>query len=81
MKMLITLELRGAFGSNFVNLCILTFPATGMQNCDKASPSMILACRAPSVKMLLTLVPHGVYCSNFIYLCILILPSHWYAKR
>ena len=44
VKMLITLEPRGAFGSNFEYLCILTFSSsTGMQNGNEASPSIILA--------------------------------------
>ena len=38
MKMLITLVPRGVFGSSFEYLCI----ATGMQNGDEASPSIIL---------------------------------------
>ena len=31
-KILITLDRHGIFGSNFVYLCILKLPATGMQN-------------------------------------------------
>ena len=41
VKMLITLELHGAFGSKFACLCILTFLATG----DEASRSIIFAGR------------------------------------
>ena len=44
VKMLITLEPHGIFGSNFVfyvlfKLCL----ATGMKKCDEATPSTILA--------------------------------------
>ena len=46
-------------------------PATGMQNSDEASSSIILADRALLVKMFITLVPHVIFCSNFVYLCIL----------
>ena len=38
VKMLIPLEPCGAFGSNFVYLCILTLSS---QNGDEASPSII----------------------------------------
>ena len=41
LKMLITLEVYGIFGSNFVYLCILNCPATDMKKCDEASPSII----------------------------------------
>ena len=41
VKMLIPLEPCGAFGSNFVHLCIQHCSATGMQNGDEASPSII----------------------------------------
>ena len=51
-----------------------------MQKGDKASPSIILACRALLVKMLITLEPLGIFGSNFVYLCILTLSSHWYEK-
>ena len=68
--MFITLEQRGIFCSNFVYFehC----PATGMQNGDEASPSIILAGSALSVKMIITLEPHGAFGSNFLYLCIYI---------
>ena len=42
-KMLITLELHGIFGSNFVHYCILYCPTAGMRNGDEASPSIIFA--------------------------------------
>ena len=54
--------------------------ATGMQNGDEASPSIILARRALLVKMLITVDPHGIFGSNFVYLCNLTLASHWYEK-
>ena len=76
--MLITLDTRGIIGSNFVYLCILHCPATGMQKGDGALPSIILASRAHLVKMIITLEPHGIFGSNFVYLCILTFSSHWY---
>ena len=80
VKMLITFELHGIFGSNFVYLCILTLSSHWYKKDDEASPSIILAGRALLVKMLITHEPHGIFGSNFVYLCILTLPSHWYAK-
>ena len=55
--------------------------ATGMQNDDEASPSIILAGQALFVKMPITLEPRGAFGLNYAYLCILTLSSHWYAKR
>ena len=77
VKLLISLEPHGIFGSNFVYLCILTLSS----QCDEASPSIILAGRALLVKMLITLEPHGIFGSNFVYLCILTMSSHWYKNR
>ena len=51
----------------------LTFPATGMQKGDKASPSIILASQALLVKMIITLEPHGIFGSNFVKLCKIII--------
>ena len=51
MKMLITLEKRAAFGSNFAYLCILTL---------SNSPSISPAGHGQLVKMLITLEPHGI---------------------
>ena len=65
MKMLITLEPRGIFGSNFVYLCILPYPAAGGQNGAETSPSIILDCRSLLVKMLITFEAHGIFSSNF----------------
>ena len=46
VKMLKTLELHGKFQSNFVYIYLFKqCLATGMQNCDKASPSIISAGR------------------------------------
>ena len=42
-------------------------PATGMQNGDEVSPSIILAGQALLVKMLIPLEPHGLFGSNFVY--------------
>ena len=77
MKMLITLEPDGIFGSNFVYLCILTLSSHWYKKGDEASQSIILAGQALCVKMLITLEPHGIFGSKFIYLCILTLSSHW----
>ena len=57
-------------------------PATGIQNDDEASVSIIFAGRALLLKMLITLGPHGtcIFGSNFVYLCILTLSSNWNAK-
>ena len=46
------------------------FPATGMQNVDKTSLSIILVSQAFLVKMLITLEPHGIFGLNFVYSCI-----------
>ena len=46
VKMLITLEPRYAFGSNFEYLCILTLSSHWYEEGDEASPSIILAGRA-----------------------------------
>ena len=43
VKMFITLEPHGIFGSNFVHLCISTFSTTGLNKGDEVSPSIILA--------------------------------------
>ena len=59
MKMLITLEPDGIFGSNFVYFCILTLSSNWYAKRCKASPSIILTGRALLLKMLITLEPHG----------------------
>ena len=47
VKMIITLEPHGEFGSNFVYVCILTLSSHWYEKiCDEASPSIILAGRA-----------------------------------
>ena len=81
MKMLITLEPHGIFGSNFVYLCILTLSSHLYEKDDEASPSIILAGLALLVKMFITLEPHGIFGSNFVHVCISTLSSHWYEKR
>ena len=48
-----------------------------MQNGDEASPSIILAGRALSVKMLITLEPHGIFVSNFVYYYIIFLTGNY----
>ena len=60
VKMLITLEPHGIFGSNFVHLCILTLSSNRYEKCDEASPSIILAGQALLVKMLITLERHDI---------------------
>ena len=76
VNMLITLEPRGIFGSNFVHLCILTLSSHWYEKSDKASPSIILAGQPLLVKMPKTLEPDSIFGSNFVYLCILTLSSH-----
>ena len=83
VKMFITLEPDGIFGSNFVYICILTLSSHWNAKVDEASPSIILTGRALLVKMLISLEPHGIFGSNFVYLFfkfILLLSSHWYEK-
>ena len=76
VKMLITLELHGIFGSNFVFLCISTLSCHWYKKKDdEASPSIILAGRALLVKMLVNPEPHGIFGSNFVYLCFNIVQS------
>ena len=66
VKMLIPLELCVAFGSTLHTYVFKHCPATGMQNGDEVSPSIIW-----QIKILITLGPHDIFCSNFVYLCIL----------
>ena len=56
-------------------------PATGVQNDDEASPSIVLAGRALLIKMFITHKLRGIFCSNVAHYCILTLSNHWYAKR
>ena len=81
MKILITLDSPGIFGSNFVYLCILTLSSHWYEIGDKASPTIILVGRARLAKMLINLERRGAFGSNFEYLCILTLSSDWYAKQ
>ena len=55
MKMFITFEPNGIFGSDFVHLCILTLSSHWYAKCDEASPNIILTGQALLVKMLITL--------------------------
>ena len=55
MKMLITLEPDGIFGSNFVYLSILTLSSHWYEKGDEASTSIILVGQALLVNMLITL--------------------------
>ena len=80
VKMLITLEPDGIFGSNFVYLCILTLSSTWYAKTVTRLRRASFWGRALLMKMFKTFVPHGIFCSNFAYLCILTLPSHWYEK-
>ena len=68
VKMLITLEPHGIFGSNFVYLCISTLSSHWYEKYDKASPSIILASQALLVKMLIALELHGIFGSNFVHI-------------
>ena len=68
LKMLITLELHGTFGSNFNCFCILTLPSHRYEKIgDEASPSIIFAGRALLVKMLIILELRYAFGSNFEY--------------
>ena len=62
MKVLITLEPHGIFGSNFVFLCILTLSSHWYEKGDEASLSIILAGQALLVKILTTLTCKS-YCA------------------
>ena len=68
LKMLITLEPRGIFGSNLVYLCFLTLSSHWHPKRDEASPSIILAGLALLVKLLLSLETRGICVSKFVYL-------------
>ena len=54
MKMLVTLELRGIFWSNFVYYCILTCPTAGMRKVTRLLRASIWPVKL-LVKMLKTL--------------------------
>ena len=72
MKMLITLEPDGLFGSNSVYIYIYVFkhcPATGMKKDEEASPCIFFAGQALLVKIFITLGPHSIILFKF---CILI---------
>ena len=60
VKMLITIELHGIFGSNFAYL-VYHCPVTGMQNGDEALLNIILAGWGLLVKMLIFLEPHHIF--------------------
>ena len=57
------------FNTNVFQYC----PATGMQNGDEASPSIILVGRALLMKLLITLERQGIFGSNFVYYYIMFL--------
>ena len=76
MKMLITLENTVHFVQILYTYVFQHCQATGMQNGDEASPSIILANRALLVKMLITL-DSMVF---FVQFCML-MSSHWYVKQ
>ena len=67
VKMLITLEPHGIFGSNFVYLCSLTLSSHWYKKGNKASSSIILVGQALLLEMLITLEPRGAFDSNFEY--------------
>ena len=69
VKMLITLEPYGMFGSNFVYLCILTLSSQWYEKkvTRLQRASFWPVDRALSVKMLIALEPHGIFGSNFVY--------------
>ena len=76
MKMLITLQPHGIFGSNFVYLRISTLSSQWYEKGDEASPSIILVGLALLVTLLMTLEPHGIFGSNLVYLRVSTLSSH-----
>ena len=61
VKMLITLETHGIFGSNFVYYCILTLSSRWYVKRAEASQSSILSSLALLVKMLINLEPCGSF--------------------
>ena len=68
MKILITLEPYGMFGSSFAHLFVLILSShPGLQNGGESLPNIILVCQGRSVKMLIALEPHGIFKSNFAY--------------
>ena len=74
VKMLITLEPDGMFGSNFIYLCIVTLSSHWYEKCDEASTSIILAGRALLVKMLIINSWTAWY--NLFKFCILMYFEH-----
>ena len=64
VKMLITLEPHGLFGSNFFYLCILTLSSNWYEKGDEASPSIIPAGLGFLVKMLISLETFCAFGSN-----------------
>ena len=68
VKMLIPLEPCGAFGSNFVNLCILTLSSHWYAKLCRGCSEHHLSDQALLVKMLITLGPHGIFGLIFLIL-------------
>ena len=69
VKMLITLEPHSIFGSKFAYIIYFEHcQVTGMENGDKALPSIILALRGLLVKMIIILETHHNY--SLIKFCI-----------
>ena len=84
LKIFITLEPYGLFGSNFAYLFILILSSyPGMQNGGESLLSIILAGQGLLEKMLITLKPHGRPIFNQILHTnhTLTLSRHRYAKR
>ena len=83
VKMLITFEPHGIFGSNFVYLCILTLSSHWYEkkNVTRLHRASFWPVDFFFVKLLITLEQEGIFCSNFVYYCNLTLSSHWYEKN
>ena len=80
VKMLITLELCGSFGSK---LSLLMYFNIVQPLVCKTVTRLHLASFVRSsslMKMFITLEPFGLFGSNFAYKCILTLSSRWYAE-
>ena len=73
VKMIITFEPHGIFGSNFADFFILSLSIHWYANGDEALSSIILSGQGLLVKLLLTLEPYGIFRSDFANLYIITL--------
>ena len=65
VKMLISMEPRGAFDSNFVYFCILTLSSHWFSKHRQGFTGHYFGQSSFLVKMLITLGPHGIFSSYF----------------